>query len=74
VTVERGLRLIAGAFVALSVLLAIYVHPNFLWFTLFVGLNLFQSAFTNWCPMMEILRKGGLTDGTVAGTPVTSTR
>jgi hypothetical protein len=55
-TVERGLRLIAGALVALSVLLGIYVNANFLWFTLFVGLNLFQSGFTNWCPMMALLR------------------
>jgi hypothetical protein len=62
-TIERALRLIAGAFVALSVLLGIYVDSRFLWFTLFVGLNLFQSAFTNWCPMMAILRKGGLTRG-----------
>ena len=45
-TVEPMLRLIAGAFVSASVLLGIYVHPYFLWFTLFVGLNLFQSAFT----------------------------
>jgi len=54
------LRLIAGAFVFASVLLGMYVHPNFYWFTAFVGLNLFQSAFTNWCPMMTILRKAGL--------------
>ena len=59
-TVERALRLIAGAFVILSVLLGIYVNPNFLWLTLFVGLNLFQSGFTNWCPMMAILRKSRL--------------
>jgi len=59
-TVDRWLRLIAGAFVAASVLLGLYVHPWFLWFTLFVGLNLFQSAFTNWCPMMAILRKAGV--------------
>ncbi len=59
-TIERALRLIAGAFVALSVLLGIYIDNRFLWFTLFVGLNLFQSAFTNWCPMMAILEKGGL--------------
>jgi Protein of unknown function (DUF2892) len=58
--VERALRLIAGAFVVLSVLLGMYVHPGFLWFTAFVGANLFQSAFTNWCPMMTILRKTGL--------------
>lgn len=59
-TVERWLRLIAGGFVASSVLLGIFVNPNFLWFTLFVGVNLFQSAFTNWCPMMAILRKTGI--------------
>jgi hypothetical protein len=59
-TIERSLRLIAGFFVAASVLLGIYVDSRFLWFTLFVGLNLFQSAFTNWCPMMAFLRKVGL--------------
>ena len=59
-TVERSLRMIAGAFVAASVLLGIWVNQNFLWFTLFVGLNLFQSAFTNWCPMMAILRRAGV--------------
>ena len=59
-TVERSLRMIAGAFVAASVLLGIYVSPLFLWFTLFVGLNLFQSAFTQWCPMMTILRRAGV--------------
>jgi len=59
-TVDRALRLIAGALVAVSVLLGIYVSPLFLWFTLFVGLNLFQSAFTQWCPMMTILRKAGV--------------
>ena len=65
-TVESALRLVAGFFVALSVVLGIYVNVNFLWFTLFVGVNLFQSAFTNWCPMMVILRKLGLPDGTRA--------
>jgi hypothetical protein len=59
-TVDRALRLIAGLFVTVSVLLGIYVNVNFLWFTLFVGLNLFQSGFTNWCPMMAILRKSGV--------------
>ena len=73
-TVERALRLIAGAFVILSVLLGMYVNANFLWFTVFVGVNLFQSAFTNWCPMMVILRKGGLPDPTHPGTPVASPR
>jgi hypothetical protein len=74
VTVERALRLIAGALVAVSVLLGIYVNVNFLWFTLFVGVNLFQSAFTNWCPMMVVLRKGGLPDAAPPRTPVTSPR
>ena len=59
-TVDRALRLIAGAFIVASVLAGMYVHPGFYWFTAFVGLNLFQSAFTNWCPMMTILRKAGL--------------
>jgi len=59
-TVDRVLRIIAGLFVMLSVLLGIYVNVNFLWFTLFVGANLFQSGFSNWCPMMAILRKAGL--------------
>jgi hypothetical protein len=58
-TIERWLRLIGGGFVAASVLLGMYVNPWFHWFTLFVGLNLFQSAFTQWCPMMAILRKAG---------------
>ena len=59
-TVERALRLIAGLFVALSVLLGIYVNVNFLWFTLFVGLNLMQSGVTNWCPMMAFLWRAGV--------------
>ena len=59
-TVERALRLIAGTLVTLSVLLGVYVHVYFLWFTVFVGVNLLQSGFTNWCPMMAILRKAGV--------------
>ena len=59
-TVERALRLIAGLFVLLSVGLGMFVHPNWYWFTAFVGLNLFQSAFTNWCPMMSLLRRAGV--------------
>jgi hypothetical protein len=59
-TIERSLRGIGGGFVAASVLLGIYVNPLFLWFTLFVGLNLLQSAFSGWCPMIAILRKAGI--------------
>jgi len=57
--VERYLRLIAGFVVMLSAALGYWVHPAWLLFTAFVGLNLFQSAFTNWCPMMTILKKLG---------------
>ena len=57
--VERYLRLIAGFFVMLSVALGYWVSPYWFLFTAFVGLNLFQSAFTNWCPMISILRKLG---------------
>lgn len=58
--VDRVLRGIAGAFVLVSVALGYYVHPYWYAFTAFVGLNLLQSSFTNWCPMMAILRKAGL--------------
>ena len=60
--VERFLRLIAGIFVLLSVALGYYVQPAFFLFTAFAGLNLLQSGFTNWCPMMAILRKLGVAD------------
>jgi hypothetical protein len=59
-TVNRYLRLMAGFFVMLSVALGYWVHPGWFCFTAFVGLNLFQSAFTNWCPAMAILRKLGV--------------
>lgn len=59
-TVETMLRGIAGFFVIVSVLLAHYHSPYWLWFTGFVGVNLLQSAFTNWCPMMTFLRKLGV--------------
>ena len=65
-TVDRILRLVAGFFVMLSVALGVLVSPNWFWFTAFVGLNLFQSAFTNWCPLMTILRKAGVRDGGAA--------
>jgi Protein of unknown function (DUF2892) len=59
-TIERALRAMAGFFVMLSVALGYWVHPGFFAFTAFVGLNLFQSAFSNWCPAMAILKKMGL--------------
>jgi hypothetical protein len=58
--IEEALRAIAGTFVILSVALGWLVHPAFFLFTAFVGLNLLQSAFTGWCPMMTLLRRAGL--------------
>lgn len=57
--IERLLRLIAGLFVMVTVALGVLVSPWWLAFTAFVGLNLFQSAFTDWCPMVWILRRAG---------------
>lgn len=65
-TTERAIRIIAGSFIMLSVILAsIYngaelAKPTWLWFTLFVGANLFQSGFTRWCLMEQILKKTGM--------------
>jgi Protein of unknown function (DUF2892) len=56
-TIERYLRMIAGLFVVASLALGHWVSPYWYLFTAFVGLNLFQSAFTNWCPVMTFLRK-----------------
>lgn len=61
-TVDEALRLIAGSFVLATVALGYYVHPAWFLFTAFVALNLIQSSFTRWCPMMTILRKAGLRD------------
>jgi len=58
--IERYLRLMAGLFVLVSLALGYWVSPWFYLFTAFVGLNLFQSGFTNWCPMVTILRKAGV--------------
>ncbi len=58
-TVDRMLHLIAGSFIFISVVLGFWVSPYFFYFTGFVGLNLVQSAFTQWCPMISILRAAG---------------
>ena len=54
------LRAIAGIVVLLSLALAQWVDPIFYWLTAFVGLNLLQSAFTHWCPMISLLRRLGI--------------
>ena len=64
-TIERAIRIMAGFFVVLSLALGwqgspIFVSEWFLAFTAFVGLNLFQSGFTDWCPMVWLLQKLGL--------------
>lgn len=64
-TINEGLRMIAGTFVLLSLALGYFVHPGWFLFTAFVGANLLQSAFTHWCPMMWVLEKGGLKRETV---------
>jgi len=53
--IERMLRGIAGALLIVGVALIKYHNPAWIWFVLFIGINLLQSAFTNWCPMMSLL-------------------
>ncbi len=62
-TIERGLRLMAGIFILLSLALGYWVSPYWYLFTAFVGLNLLQSGFTSWCPAMWMLGKLGLKSG-----------
>jgi len=59
-TVERVVRIFAGAFVLVSLALGLWVDQNFFWFTAFVGANLFQSGFTGLCPLASILKRLGL--------------
>lgn len=59
---NRIIRAIAGSFVLISILLSLYVNPNWLWFTAFVGANLLQSSITKWCLMEDILGKLGVKD------------
>ena len=70
-TMERLIRIFAGAFVLVSLALGVeaspvFVNQNFLWFTAFVGANLFQSGFTRLCPLEAILRKLGVKSGGTA--------
>ncbi|SHO58732.1 YgaP family membrane protein [Vibrio quintilis] len=59
--VDNGIRIVAGSMVLLSVILTYFVHPGFVWLTVFVGLNLIQSAFTGFCPAGMVLKKLGMT-------------
>ncbi|MDZ4198606.1 MAG: DUF2892 domain-containing protein [Kiritimatiellia bacterium] len=66
-TVENGVRVVAGAMILISVALTRWVHPQWIWFTVFIGANLIQSAFTGICPAVKILRALGLKDGSGCG-------
>lgn len=58
--IDKYIKGIAGSFILISLLLAHYINPNWLWFTAFVGANLLQSSFTNWCLLGIILKKLGV--------------
>ena len=59
-TLDRAVQAFAGIMVIASLLLTKFVHPNFFWLTAFVGFNLFQSAFTGFCPAAKVMRKLGI--------------
>lgn len=59
-SVERGLTAFAGFMVVLSVTLTVFVHPGFIWLTVFVGANLFQQSFTGFCPASMVMHKCGM--------------
>ncbi len=61
--IDRLVFAIAGVFILSSVLLSIYHNQNWLWFTGFVGANLFQAAFTGFCPVAKIMKAAGLKTG-----------
>jgi hypothetical protein len=62
-TLDRSVMLFAGVMVLLSVVLTAFVSPLFLWFTVFIGLNLIQSSFTGFCPAAMVFRKLGIKSG-----------
>lgn len=59
-TVDNGVRVVAGSILLLSLLLTAWIHPGFVWLSVFVGANLIQSAFTGFCPAAMILRRLGM--------------
>lgn len=62
-TVDRIVHLVAGFMVLLSIALAHFYSPNWIWLGVFVGANLFQSGFTGFCPLASMLKKSGVKDG-----------
>lgn len=63
-TLDRAVMAFAGVMVLISVLLTSFVSPYFLWFTVFIGINLIQSSFTGFCPAAMVMKKLGLRPGT----------
>ncbi|SFK04758.1 YgaP family membrane protein [Celeribacter neptunius] len=62
-SIDRAMFRFAGIMVLISVALTQFVHPGFVWFTVFIGANLLQSSFTGWCPAAKIMAKLGLPAG-----------
>lgn len=62
-SLDRAVLAFAGAMILLSVVLTLWVSPLFMWFTVFIGLNLLQSAFTGFCPAAMIFRRLGVKAG-----------
>lgn len=58
-TVDNGIRVVAGCMLLLSLVLTHWVHPGFIWLSVFVGCNLIQSAFTGFCPAASLLKHLG---------------
>ena len=66
-SIDRIVLAFAGFMILASLLLGLYVSPYWFWFTAFVGLNLLQSAFTDWCPLITMLKKAGVPESRDAG-------
>lgn len=62
-SIDRAMFRFAGIMVLLSVVLTVYVHPNFVWLTVFIGANLLQSSFTGFCPAAIVFKKLGCKSG-----------
>ena len=62
-TLDRSVLAFAGIMTLLSVVLTVWVHPGFIWFTVFIGFNLLQSSFTGFCPAASIFKKLGIKPG-----------
>lgn len=63
-TLDRAVLAFAGIMILLSVVLTLWVSPLFIWFTVFIGVNMLQSAFTGFCPAAFLFRKLGVKSGT----------